>query len=216
MKAAKTDGKSFRSMLKNVGVATWVCLWTFLIGINKIWIGLLAVILYYVPVAFFRCLPLSVKVPVRSVWRHGAKVGIGAEQKAEIMMMEFKTELSKKRKHNIGRYQDGDEQHSPNELARFLGVYGARIRNPISRPRPPPNRLQTLLMPPRPEVRLLDLFQPDLRRLPTTTRSAPDHSAPSLGLVSAVLHTLLQDTYPPPFLHRSSCDNFTLHLRSYP
>jgi hypothetical protein len=38
MKAAKTDGKSFRSMLKNVGVATWVCLWTFLIGINKIWI----------------------------------------------------------------------------------------------------------------------------------------------------------------------------------
>jgi hypothetical protein len=126
MKAAKTDGKSFRSMLKDVGVATWVCLWTFLIGINKIWIGLLAVILYYLPVAFFRCLPLSVKVPVRSVWRHGAKVGIGAEQKAEIMMIEFKTEFSKKR-HEIGRYQGGDGQHSPNEFAKFLGVYDMLI-----------------------------------------------------------------------------------------
>jgi hypothetical protein len=122
----RKSGKSLRSFLRDMGAALWTFLWTFLFGIHRLALALVALVLYYVPLAFFRCLPISVKAPVRSVWRHGAKTGIGAGQKAEIMMMEFKTEINKK-KHEIGRYQGGNGPHTPNPLSDFLGIYDTLV-----------------------------------------------------------------------------------------
>jgi hypothetical protein len=122
MKDAKKDGKSFRTMLKDVGIATWRCL----LGIQKLCIGLVALILYYIPLVVFRCLPLNFRAPVRSVRRQVVKTGIGAGQKAEIMTMELQTEFSKKR-NVVGRYQGGDGQQTPNALSDFLGIYDMLI-----------------------------------------------------------------------------------------
>ena len=122
MKDAKKEGKSFRTMLKEVGIATCKCL----LGLQRLWIGLVALILYYIPLILFRCLPLNFRAPVRSVRRHVVKTGIGAEQKAEIMMMELQTEYSKRR-NVVGRYQGGDGQQTPNSLADFLGIYDMLI-----------------------------------------------------------------------------------------
>jgi hypothetical protein len=122
----RKSGKSLHSFLKDMGAALWTFLWTFLFGVHRLALAVVVLVLYYVPLAFFRCLPLNVKAPVRSVWRHGAKTGIGVGQKAEIMMMEFKTEIHKKI-NAIGRYQAGDGPHTPTLLSEFLGIYDMLI-----------------------------------------------------------------------------------------
>jgi hypothetical protein len=122
VKDAKKEGKCFRSMLPDVGIATWKCL----VVIQRIWIGIVALVLYYIPLVIFRCLPLRFKAPVRSVRRHVVKTGIGAEQRAEILMTDLKTEFSKRRK-IVGRYQGGDSPQTPNPLSDFLGIYDMLI-----------------------------------------------------------------------------------------
>jgi hypothetical protein len=83
-----------------------------------------AAILWFVllctPILAFRCLPISLKAPVRSGRRCVVKTVLGAEQKTEIMLLELKHDLTR-REDTVKLYQSSGGTHT--ELAQFLGIY---------------------------------------------------------------------------------------------
>ena len=113
---AKKHGTSGWDMLKELGEDLWTCL----IYVPKTLLIIIVAVSYFVPFAFFRCLPLSVKTPVRSARRYTIKTGLGVEQNTQFFLTELKSGFKKSRK-TTERYQGGEGSHT--QLAQFLGVY---------------------------------------------------------------------------------------------
>lgn len=81
---------------------------------------ILAGILYFLPESIFRCLPMSIKTPVRQCRRYVTKIGQGAGQRVEIKM------IASKKQREAGElamlaYRAGRGQKCP--LSEFLSVY---------------------------------------------------------------------------------------------
>lgn len=89
-------------------------------AIPQILFWLIAGTLYYIPKAFFRCLPVCIKAPVRQSRRLVVKTGLGAEQHAEMKMVDLVTNVKNKQAIKR-RFQGGEGHNSP--LAEFLGIY---------------------------------------------------------------------------------------------
>ncbi|KAH7083679.1 hypothetical protein FB567DRAFT_604714 [Paraphoma chrysanthemicola] len=77
--------------------------------------------LWSLPQCMFRCLPLSIKSPVRFGRRYAVKSVLGAEQKAELGIMEMKTVYEQKKRQHMPCYQGGGGEPSP--LSNFLSIY---------------------------------------------------------------------------------------------
>lgn len=80
--------------------------------------------LYYIPVIFFRCLPISVKSKVRLVRRYGVKAGQGLEEKGEMQMHALKRKIE--RKGETDKYT-AKELGEPTNLGEFLSIYDVLI-----------------------------------------------------------------------------------------
>jgi hypothetical protein len=86
---------------------------------------LLVGILWFLPECIFRCLPLSFKSEVRFGRRYAIKTVLGAEQKAELGVMEMKSIYKQKQRQRMHRYQGGSGE--PSHLSGFLNIYDMLI-----------------------------------------------------------------------------------------
>jgi hypothetical protein len=112
----RRDNESILDLMKEVSTMAGKCLFC-----PVRWAALIVGwIIFYTPIYFFRCLPLSFKAPVRSGRRCVAKTAIGAGQKVEIMLSEVKNGFTKS-KDLVEPYRNSYGTHTP--LAQFLGVY---------------------------------------------------------------------------------------------
>jgi hypothetical protein len=93
----------------------------FAIAIPKGLAMLIVGLLYFLPEAIFRCLPLSFKSKVRLGRGFALKSGIGLEQQAELGVVELKDMHRQRRMRRFPRYEGTGGEASP--LSRFLGVY---------------------------------------------------------------------------------------------
>ncbi|KAG9191222.1 hypothetical protein G6011_09310 [Alternaria panax] len=116
----RRDNKSIFDLVKEMASMMGSCLfstvkWPVLI----VWW-----ILFYIPILFFRCLPLNFKAQVRSGRRYAVKTALGAEQRVEIMLSELKNGL-KKKDAPMELYQNGGGIHT--QLSEFLSVYDVLV-----------------------------------------------------------------------------------------
>ncbi|KAG9383541.1 hypothetical protein A1F94_005452 [Pyrenophora tritici-repentis] len=116
---AKQQGTSVSVMFRELGNDICWCL----LLIPKAFL-IFFLILYAIPLISFRCLPLSVKAPIRCARRYMIKSRLGTEQNTKIALKKSKS-MSNKSKKSPGRYQGGEGSHT--ELAQFLGVYDILI-----------------------------------------------------------------------------------------
>jgi hypothetical protein len=108
--------KTWFELSKATGSVIWACM----CGMPRVLAYLVLTLVWALPEAIFRCLPLSVKGPVRQARRSVWKTGLGAEQKVEMKMTVLVTEVKTTRA-TKGRFQGGEGQNTP--LAEFLGIY---------------------------------------------------------------------------------------------
>lgn len=93
---------------------------TILIHMPKMLLLLLFGIIYFLPEVVFRCLPLSLKAPVRQSRRVLIKTGVGVEQNVKMKMIGLKTKL---RHVKFAKKQYLGGQGQPSQLSKFLGIY---------------------------------------------------------------------------------------------